>query len=73
MRRFIDRTQIFNPAEFTDVEACRAYFSAQGKNRAVWSPQSGGLGLSSQSPRHGEFDNDPDTLNSVVHILRHGF
>jgi hypothetical protein len=73
MQRFINRTQTFTPAEFPDIEACRAYFSAEGRNRAVWSPQSEGSGLSSQSSRHGDFDNDRETLNSVVHILRDGF
>ncbi|HRF79993.1 MAG TPA: hypothetical protein PL070_07900, partial [Flavobacteriales bacterium] len=40
---------------------------------AVWSKQLGQNGLTSASLSHGDFDDDPATRSSLVHILQHGF
>jgi hypothetical protein len=73
MERFIIRIPPFDATAFATVEQVRAFLLAPGRHRVVWSPASDGPGLSSQSYRHGDFDDDPTTLDSVVTILRNGF
>ena len=38
----------------------------------VWSVAKGLPGQNSSSAKHGDFDNDPDTLASVAHLLGGG-
>lgn len=71
MGRFFDRVRY--PADtFPDVEVVRAFVDEQPR-RVAWAVTTGTPGLSTRSARHGDFDNDDDTLDSVVHILRHGY
>jgi hypothetical protein len=71
MERFMTNTAVFDDASFPDIAAVRAFLTAS--NRSVWSLASGGSGLASQSTKHGDFDNDADTLSSLTAILRTGF
>lgn len=48
-----------------------AYFGAQ-PDRTVWSIANGGDGLNSASERHGDFDDDAATLDSLGHIAANG-
>lgn len=43
---------------------------APAARRWVWSPSNDGNGLNSQSLKHGDFHDDPSTLESVQNILR---
>jgi hypothetical protein len=43
---------------------------AIGARRWVWSPSSEGVGLNSESLKHGDFDNEEKTITSVLNILR---
>ena len=43
-------------------------FLSTVSNWSVWSVAAGADGLSSRCESHGGFDNDPDTLRSVVHM-----
>jgi hypothetical protein len=54
-----------------DTEAVRNVVQWMGP-RCVWAPSQAGDGLMSSSPKHGGFDEDGPTLQSLVHILRHG-
>lgn len=38
----------------------------------VWSPADAGPGVRTSAASHGGFDDDADTLDSIVHLLRHG-
>ncbi len=59
---------------FTAVTAVRRYLTPENRRR-VWSPAADGQpGLGTNSSRHGDFDReDALTLESLQHILRHGF
>jgi hypothetical protein len=40
-------------------------------HRVVWSQTlNGGVGLNSDSARHGDFDNDKSTLDSIIAIIK---
>ena len=73
MERYITTIPPFDTVAFPKVEQIRAFVMAAGKNRAVWSPVMAGPGLNSQARRHGDFDDDPVTLDSIAVILRSGF
>ncbi len=72
MRRYIDNTQTFDPAGFPHVGAIRS-FLAQDATRAVNSITDDGPGRKSASTKHGDFDNDVDTMDSLGAILNQGF
>jgi hypothetical protein len=50
---------------------CRFLATKQG--RSVWSEVAGASGLSSSSHRHGDFDDDGPTLESLRHIIASGW
>lgn len=71
MARFYDRSRY--PGDvFGDVEAVRAFVEAEA-DRVAWSVTMGIPGRATQSVRHGDFDNDDTTLDSVVHVLSNRF
>lgn len=71
MERFMTTNPPFDDASFPSIARVRPVLEAA--KQGVWSPASGGAGLNSQSRRHGDFDDDPVTLDSLVEVLRHGF
>jgi hypothetical protein len=73
MERFIITVPPFDPQAFADVEMVRAFLTAAGASRIVWSDATLGPGMNSTSHTHGDFDNDPNTLESLAYILRQGF
>ena len=88
MARFHDAAA-FPPGPFPEVHQVRQHFDNghlakrfdyNGQhlsgiaNSLVWSVTTGaGGGLNSQSRKHGDFDNDRTTLDSVKHIIANGF
>ncbi len=60
------------PYDTPEVLAVRQRLTAT-PNSFVWSVAGGGNGLSSGSKKHGDFDNDPATLQSLAHLLKNGF
>jgi hypothetical protein len=57
-------------AQATDVAKVRAFLDAVPR-RIVWSSVCGaGNGLNCNAAKHGDFDNDPSTLQSVQAIIR---
>lgn len=75
MQRYFDKAAVYDPASFPNIAACREFY-ARYPNSLVWSPSAdvAGDGLRSDGRRHGDFDDtDTATLDSVQHILLHGF
>jgi hypothetical protein len=65
MQRYYQAEQVYNSPEVSRV---RAFINSDAK-RAVWSVENRGPGLSSASTSHGDFDNDPATIQSLQTIL----
>jgi hypothetical protein len=82
MQRYFDREH-FTASDFPMVDTFRDMIVQQSNNYHVdhvaWSltsvqnqpPKPAGCRTNSRS--HGDFDNDPDTISSIVHILKDGF
>ena len=69
MQRFNTGERFVAPG-FPESDALRAWFSAPG-DRLVWSIADDGDGRRSQSQTHGNFDNDPATLETLRWIVSH--
>ena len=72
MQRYIADTTAYDTGDFPDVDKVRQ-FLAGSANTTVWSESSGGNGLSTRSRKHGDFDNDDDTVKSFCWIIEQGF
>ncbi len=57
--------------DFPSVEAVRAFLAEPG--RVCWSVAREGAGKNTTAIRHGDFDNDAATLDSIDHLLRTGW
>ncbi len=70
MERFIGQAPnwIADPADKKAVTDARAFLGSIASS-AIFSKVAGGPGLSSDSTTHGDFDNDPATLQSVGSFL----
>jgi len=69
MQRFY-RADKFPIRRFPEHAPVRSYMNV---DRAIWSVTDNGNGKRSNSKDHGDFDNDTATINSIKHILKHGF
>jgi hypothetical protein len=72
MKRYLDERATFTLAEFPAIHAVKQFFDGAA-NRTIWSEIAGGDGLSSASRKHGDFDNDPETVKSLMWVLQNGF
>lgn len=72
MQRFNENTDVFSGTAFPAVAAVRAWLAADAK-RGVWSVDSRANGFGSGALKHGDFDNDPATLESLKWIVGTGF
>lgn len=73
MERYWARRDVYTAGDFPQVEKVRAWLDAK-PGRMVWSKAEGqGDGLNSGSIDHGSFDNDKDTIASMVSLLTRGF
>jgi len=72
MQRYIADIATYDTGDFPDVKNVRQ-FLASSANTTVWSESSGGSGLNSQSHKHGDFDNDDETVKSLCWIIEQGF
>lgn len=70
MQRYITNTDIFNADSFPAVAQVRQFLQ-QVPEAMVWSDSLAGNGCSSRSHKHGDFDNDPDTISSLIWMLGH--
>lgn len=70
MQRFVEE-KAFDDG-FPSVTFARDYLK-QGKSRAIWSIATGDAGLTSSAVRHGDFDDDEHTRDSMVSIIKNGY
>lgn len=71
MQRFFNDGH-FPDSRFAMVGKTRDYLSASPK-RISWSEHTNGPpGRDTRALSHGDFDNDPTTLDSLTHIIQHG-
>jgi hypothetical protein len=68
MQRYYSREA---PYDTPEVLSCVDYLLASSE-RAVWSVVNAGNGLSSSAKKHGDFDNDVPTLESLRYIIANG-
>lgn len=68
MERYVLDAEVFSSPY---MSALRKYFDHP--SRTVWSVNAAGVGLGSSSLKHGDFDNDPETLASLAHIIKSGY
>jgi hypothetical protein len=71
MQRFLAEKPFQDP-KFEQIQHVRDYLGAVA-NRGIWSIAEGVPGISSASIHHGDFDDDPATLASLVAILKSGY
>lgn len=71
MERFFDAAHTKTFSDNSDVQKVLGFLTAADQpHRCVWSQSLGaGEGLNSDSGRHGDFDNDSDTLTSVSQLI----
>lgn len=73
MERFHALREIYADTDFPELKRVRAWLDAE-PGRIVWSKAEGqGDGLNSGSFDHGAFDNDTDTVASLVSVLSRRF
>jgi len=74
MQRFHSGAAPFDPND-PDNDDIRTVVDRFGANTDawIWSQSDTADGMRSKSIRHGDFDNDDTTLQSVGHIIAHGF
>lgn len=72
MERYLRETKIFTRAEFPAIARGRAFFDDFPQS-LVWAPDTVGEGTLTSSARHGDFDDDEDTLKSLQWLLQNGF
>jgi hypothetical protein len=71
MQRFLNLNQLFAAPEFAECDRMRAWLASPA-DRPIWSLTAGEIpGESSQSRKHGDFDNDAQTLASLRWIVTH--
>jgi hypothetical protein len=71
MQRFLNKNDIFKAPKYSESDSLRAWL-ATPTDRLVWSKTNNGAdGQRSQSRKHGDFDNDPETLASLTWIVTH--
>lgn len=64
MERFYADGPPFAEAGFPEIDRVRSEIASR-PDSAVWSIAAGGPGLASDAVRHGDFDDDPTTLESI--------
>ncbi len=72
MERYLTDTHVFNDTDFPEVDQVRKFMAAV-PHATVWSDSSVGNGLNSLSHKHGDFDNEEETIKSLAWIIEHGF
>jgi hypothetical protein len=71
MKRYHTRTLPFDATAFPEIIRVRDRLAAFAEPW-TWSESLAGPGLSTVARRHGDFDNDPTTLESVAHLIKQG-
>lgn len=72
MERFYSRQWPFDPNFDENLKEIFDYLDTDS-NKIVWAKEDRGDGLKSHSTKHGDFDDDLTTLESIKHILQNGY
>jgi hypothetical protein len=72
MERYRLDSQTFSEQEFPDITQVERILASYA-NSYVWSVAQGNAGYLSEAVKHGDFDDDAQTLSSLKHILTTGF
>lgn len=73
MERYHSGERPYVGPAFADIARTRTFLDGLGA-RPVWAEMDGGDGLRSKARKHGAFDDqDPQTLDSVLFLLKNGF
>jgi len=72
MQRYFSQNAPFEPGRHASIDECIRFVDKR-TNSVVWSEKNDGPGLASGARKHGDFDNDTATLESVRHICGKGF
>ncbi|MFJ4292809.1 hypothetical protein ACIP1U_23945 [Cupriavidus sp. NPDC089707] len=72
MQRYLGNGEVFNEKDFPYVASVGRYL-ANRPDTAIWSESGIGDGRNSRSRKHGDFDDDPDTVASVAWMIKHGY
>jgi hypothetical protein len=71
MQRYHSGASPFDPAQFPEIERVRDRLG-KFSHPWVWSESAAGPGLNTLSHKHGEFDNEEKTLESLAFIIAQG-
>jgi hypothetical protein len=71
MKRYHNLTTPFNAEQFPEIKRVRDKV-AGFPNAWVWSESMSGPGSTTQSHHHGDFDNEPTTLESLAFLIKQG-
>lgn len=72
MQRFLSGAKPYLGPGLPGVDTVHDFFQTH-PNAAVWSPADLGDGMRSQAKRHGDFDDEEQTVGSLAWIVEHGF
>jgi hypothetical protein len=72
MERYLREQDTFTAEEFPAIARSRGFF-VDFPDGLVWAPDTTGEGSKTSSAKHGDFDNDPATLQSLQWLLKNGF
>ena len=72
MERYLREKEIFTDTDFPYIAGGRIFYD-KFENCLVWAPSTVKEGCKTSSTKHGDFDNDPATLDSLQWLLKEGF
>ncbi|MFH0726166.1 MAG: hypothetical protein V2B19_07430 [Pseudomonadota bacterium] len=72
MERYLREKEIFTAEAFPAIARSHKFFG-DFPDSMVWAPDTTGGGTASSAAKHGDFDNDTATLQSLQWLLKEGF
>jgi hypothetical protein len=72
MKRYFSGQQPYTAAEFPHIATVSRFLNKHARS-LIWSQSADGGGFNCDSKTHGDFDNDPQTLASLKHLLVKGY
>jgi hypothetical protein len=72
MKRYFSGADPYTPEKFPAIGTVAKFLESRSRS-LIWSQCADGSGFNCDSKTHGDFDNEPQTLESVKHILVRGY
>ena len=72
MQRYFSGKEPYTASGFPHIRSVTSYLDRRKRSR-IWARSGDGDGVSCDSGHHGDFDNDPQTLASMQHMLLKGY